>query len=241
MGIAGPDREHVHFRRSAQASRRGYPAAAGPLVLVLVLQGTPLALNAGTLDVVVADRDGRPVREVVVVATPVASKTAAPSTWSGRPPTVSIAQRNKEFVPYVTAVQAGTAISFPNEDDILHTVYSFSKTKKFTLPLYKDKPPAPVVFDQAGVVVLGCNIHDWMVAYVYVLETPYFGITGNDGRVRLKGLVPGEYELAVRHPRKSKRGSSPPRRVQVDNNTPVPFRFTLALKPEWRPRRANNN
>lgn len=201
-------------------------------------------LQAGELDVLIKDDSGNPVKDAVVLATSLTDKSAkaeaspgAQGESSKQPPTATIAQINEEFVPYVTAIRVGTAVSFPNKDDILHNVYSFSKAKKFQLPLYKDEPPAPVVFDKPGVVILGCNIHDWMVAYVYVLETPYFAKTDSSGRAELKGLPPGDYKVQVRHPRKRKRGSSPAQRILVGMEATKQSQFVIALKPEWRPQR----
>ena len=95
----------------------------------------------------------------------------------------------------MTAVQVGTSILFPNKDNIRHHVYSLSSAKKFELPLYKGVPAEPVVFDKEGFVTLGCNIHDWMIAYVAVLGTPYFQVTGREGHALLKNLPPGQYTL----------------------------------------------
>ncbi len=237
MGLAGLIRKGKLFALGAPPNGRGRPAMAGLLGLTLALQGISFDLMAGDLDVSVTDREGRPIQHVVVSVAPIrGTKTALPKPL-GKRPMVIIAQRNKEFVPYVTAIQTGTAVSFPNQDDILHNVYSFSRAKKFELPLYKDRPPALIVFDQPGVVVLGCNIHDWMVAYVYVLETPYFATTDANGSTRLEGLAPGEYELQVQHPRKSKRSSAPLRQILIKRKTVEHIEFVLALKPEWRPTR----
>lgn len=205
---------------------------------IVLFLGIVTQLEAAGVNVVVADQEGQPLQDVVVLATPLGPARAAAEAKleNGGRPTVTISQQNKEFVPYVTAVRMGTAISFPNQDNILHNVYSFSKAKRFELPLYKDKAPEPVVFDKPGVVVLGCNIHDWMVAYVYVLETPYFAKTGPTGKAQLVGLPVGEYEVRARHPRKSKRGSSPPQHVHVKNDLQH-IELVLALKPEWRPQR----
>jgi hypothetical protein len=110
----------------------------------------------------------------------------------------------------VSAVRVGTAVRFPNQDNIRHHVYSFSPAKKFELPLYKGSEAAPVVFDRPGLVVLGCNIHDWMVGYLYVLETPWFGRTDAEGRVVLSGIPETPLEIAALHPR-AKSPDAPPR------------------------------
>ncbi len=84
-----------------------------------------------------------------------------------------------------TSSRCGSAsyVQFPNKDNIRHHVYSFSAARKFELPLYSGTPAQPVLFDKVGVVKLGCNIHDWMIGYIYVTETPYFGKSNAEGRV----------------------------------------------------------
>ncbi|NIR32565.1 MAG: methylamine utilization protein [Gammaproteobacteria bacterium] len=185
-----------------------------------------------------SDDEGRPLADVVVSADRVGaggrSKEAAPV--NGERPTATIAQIDKQFVPYVTAIRVGTAVTFPNYDEILHNVYSFSRAKTFQLPLYKDTSPEPVVFGEPGVVVLGCNIHDWMVAYVYVLETPWFSKTTSEGRATLE-VPPGEYLVEVRHPRRNRRASTPARELRLQEGARAELEFRVTLKPEWRPER----
>jgi len=162
------------------------------LVALVVLLSTPLF--AGTLDVRVQDPHGSIVRDAVVYAVP-----------EGRPlplarKTAVMDQKNRMFIPHVLAVQTGTAVRFPNSDDIRHHVYSFSPAKPFQLPLYKGTPANPVIFDKAGVVTLGCNIHDQMSAFIIVVDTPYFERTGGDGRVTLRDVEPGKYAVHVWYP-----------------------------------------
>ena len=97
-------------------------------------------------------------------------------------------------------IQAGTLVTFPNSDNTLHHVYSFSPAKTFELPLYSGKRAPPVLFDTPGIVTLGCNIHDWMVAHVVVLDSPWHARSGDDGGVLLRA-PPGEYMLRVWHER----------------------------------------
>lgn len=108
-------------------------------------------------------------------------------------------QIDKEFVPLVVPVQVGAAVSFPNKDNIRHHVYSFSPAKRFELKLYSGVPAKPVVFDRPGPVTLGCNIHDWMVGYIYVVDTPWFGKTSADGVASFE-LPAGDYVVKVWHP-----------------------------------------
>ena len=119
----------------------------------------------------VADSAGAPVFEAVVYLVPTGAKPAV----TPRPGVMD--QANKEFLPLVVPVQLGASVSFPNKDNIRHHVYSFSPAKVFQLKLYSGTPSKPLVFDKPGVVVLGCNIHDWMVGYIYVVDTPYFAKT----------------------------------------------------------------
>ncbi|MGE8500488.1 MAG: methylamine utilization protein [Pseudomonas sp.] len=109
-------------------------------------------------------------------------------------------QKAQQFVPNVLAVRTGTAVSFPNSDDIRHHVYSFSVAKRFELRLYQGTPSEPVVFDKPGLVVLGCNIHDWMVGYVYVTDDPWFAVSDEQGRIRFEGLPAGRYAVSLWHP-----------------------------------------
>lgn len=109
-------------------------------------------------------------------------------------------QRAKQFAPSVLAVRTGSAVKFPNSDNIRHQVYSFSPAKRFELRLYQGTPSEPVVFDKPGVVVLGCNIHDWMLGYVYVTDDPWFAVSDEHGRVQLKGLPAGTYQTTLWHP-----------------------------------------
>jgi len=184
---------------------------------------------AGSLEITVKDDKGSPLSDAVVYAT---GGTAAPPRK-----TAVIDQRDKQFVPYVTALQAGTAVMFPNSDNIRHHVYSFSPAKKFELPLYSGVPAESVVFDKVGFVTLGCNIHDWMVAYVAVLPTPYFQLTGNDGRAVLKDLAPGHYILQAWHPGLKGPPEALAQKVDVGGATKE-LLFTLPLKPDVRAKRA---
>ena len=111
---------------------------------LLVLVGLRNNLDAGALNVTVRDAGGAAVSDAVVYAQ---RNGATSGLVNGQ---AIIDQRDKQFVPYVTAVQVGTSITFPNSDNIRHHVYSFSPAKKFELPLYKGTPANPIVFSTAG-------------------------------------------------------------------------------------------
>ena len=184
--------------------------------------------GAATLQVQVKDAAGKPLADTVVYAI-----SGAP--FDARKPRapVAVEQVDREFVPYVTVIQAGTTVTFPNRDPILHHVYSFSPAKKFELPLYIGTPAAPVVFDKPGPVALGCNIHDWMVAYIYVVATPHFAKTTADGKAHLEGLPAGPYEARVWHPRL--RGEAMTKPITLADDEEGHITFALSLKPESRP------
>jgi len=169
----------------------------------------------------VADSAGAPVGEAVVYLLPAGAKPAVTS----RPGIVD--QVNKEFLPLVVPVQLGAAVTFPNKDNIRHHVYSFSPAKVFQLKLYSGTPSKPVVFDKPGPVVLGCNIHDWMVGYIYVVDTPYFVKTDLTGTATLDNLPAGDYELRIWHP--YSRDEFPPRAIKLTDGTTESAAFRLEL------------
>ena len=135
------------------------------------------------------------VVDAVASLEPVAG-TALPE----QPPPAVMDQRSLAFAPHVLAVQRGAQVAFPNSDQVRHHVYSFSPAKRFELRLYAGNEAAPVRFEQAGVVTLGCNIHDRMLGYVVVLDTPWFAVSGTDGIASIKAPA-GSYRLRVWHAR----------------------------------------
>lgn len=119
-----------------------------------------------------------------------APSQAAPGTMA------EMSQRQRAFVPGVLAIQTGTAVNFPNFDTVRHHVYSFSPTKPFEIKLYSGTPAKPVVFDKPGTATLGCNIHDRMIAYIHVVNTPYVGVTDGMGRVTID-VPDGEHKVRI--------------------------------------------
>lgn len=192
------------------------------------------AAHAGELRIRVTEAAGEPIADAVVVAVPERADGGADAL----PGRAVMDQMGKEFVPYVLPVAAGTAVDFPNHDSIRHHVYSFSAPKRFELPLYIGRPAAPVRFDTPGVVVLGCNIHDWMIAYVYVADSPYFTRTGSDGTAALGPLPAGRYQVRVWHPRLDGSEAATVQPHQVPASGAVEVRWQLALKPDFRIPRA---
>jgi plastocyanin len=189
--------------------------------------------RAGGIAVTVNDSRGVPVADAVVYADAAGDSRGTPRSHSA-----VIDQQNQQFVPYVSAIQVGTAVTFPNKDNIRHHVYSFSPAKKFELPLYAGIPAQPVLFDKEGIVTLGCNIHDWMLAYVVVLRTPFYQVTGGDGRAHLRSVPAGTYKLQVWQPRMRGSPESLAQTVEVSGADEKEAAFNLDLKPEWRSKKA---
>jgi plastocyanin len=157
-------------------------------VLALVADGAAAALT------VQVEARGGPLPDAV------ASLHSEAAVAAVRAGTAEMDQREGQFLPRVLPVVVGTEVAFPNSDKVRHHVYSFSPAKRFELPLFSGRAATPVRFDRPGVATLGCNIHDWMIAYVVVLDTPYFARTADDGRAALQA-PPGRYRLRVWHER----------------------------------------
>jgi plastocyanin len=157
--------------------------------------------SAGTLHVKVVDNHGQPVAGVAVYA--VASDPArhATATSVHDAPTATMDQAHNAFVPHVLIVQAGTSVLFPNNDVVSHHVYSFSDAKTFEFGLYKGNAHPPLLFETPGLVVLGCNIHDSMLGYILVVDTPHYALTDRSGALALESLPAGDYALHVWTPR----------------------------------------
>ena len=197
-----------------------------------VLLNLPLLSYAAEFSVVVNSTSDKLIKDAVITLT---SKNKRKLT-SGK--TYIIDQINKTYVPHVTVIPAGNEISFPNKDNIRHHVYSFSETKKFELPLYEGTPTEPVKFNKSGIAVLGCNIHDWMRGYIFITDTPYYGLSGVSGSTTIKNVPKGKYSLRVWHPRLKNQSEQKPIIVKVTNKKTTPHQLKISLKPAFKIRRA---
>jgi len=210
--------------------RKLLPASMFGLALAASLAHAQTAEIAAT----VTDQQGRPVADAVLIAVPVDGNMRP----AQRPREGSVDQVDKEFSPRVTVVQLGAPVTFPNHDDVRHQVYSFSAAKRFELPLYAGVPSQPIVFDKPGVVVLGCNIHDWMVGYIYVSESPFFAKTGKDGKAVLTELPPRAYVVRVWHPQLETSEDTTHKTIDATRDRRTEAAWTVKLKQEVRVRRA---
>jgi plastocyanin len=135
-----------------------------------------------------------------IAATVVTLRSTDPSRPVAKPTAAVMDQMDRQFVPHVLVIPVGSQVIFPNSDTVSHQVYSFSPANKFQLPLYRGKPYPPVPFAHEGLVTLGCNIHDQMRAYVYVVEAQYYGRTDTAGKWSVADVEPGEYTVNIWHP-----------------------------------------
>jgi plastocyanin len=188
---------------------------------------------AANLDVQVSDRSGKPVKDVVVtISDGRSSNTGDSRSWI-------MDQLNMRFEPQVLVVPVHALVKFPNSDAVSHQVYSFSKPKSFQLPLYKGQIHAPVSFDTPGLVVLGCNIHDEMIGYIYVTSARWFGKTDAGGELNFSDINAVNVNVTIWSPYIADKEATLTREVAVDSGTVVvKFNLEKALRnaPEPRPR-----
>lgn len=187
-------------------------------------------LWAANLTVQVTDKAGATIENAVVYAESVnKSNVVATAPAITGAMSANIEQKNKRFIPLVTVVQTGSNISFPNRDTVRHHVYSFSPVKTFELKLYSGVPTNPILFDKAGTAVLGCNIHDQMVAFVQIVDTPYFAKTDNKGKATITGLPNGQYVLKAWHYALAKENKIVESNIDVSSD--LQANVVLELKP----------
>lgn len=164
---------------------------AARIAIAAALGWAGLSAQAAPQAIQVTNEAGQPLAQAAVSVYVKGVRATAPANA-----TANMAQKGRAFQPTLLVVQTGTPVLFPNFDTVRHHVYSFSAIKKFEIKLYAGTPAAPVVFDKAGTATLGCNIHDQMLGYVHVVDTPYFGVTGADGQVNLD-LPAGEHRVQI--------------------------------------------
>lgn len=222
-GLLAACASDVGPRRRPRSRRRR--ASGTALATVVVALATVVVARAAEITGKVVDSEGAPLAGAVVFVDelPPGAPTPAPAAR-----TASMDQVQKQFVPHVLPVVAGTEVSFPNHDQIHHHVYSFSRTKTFELPLYKGEDASPVKFDQLGAAKIGCNIHDWMDAVIVVVPTPYYAVTDDAGLFVLRDLSSGSHGVVAWHERQ--RAATARQAVEVVDNTP-PITVTVDVAP----------
>jgi plastocyanin len=159
---------------------------------------TAIALStaafAADVEVIVHTPDGAPVANAVVSVPGDLSAVPAPAEMP------SMEQRDQQFNPFVLVVREGAEVVFPNRDRVRHHVYSFARGNRFELELYGREEERTVRFEVAGGVPIGCNIHDDMLAFIRVVDTPHAVVTDATGTARLSGISDGAQTVTVWHP-----------------------------------------
>jgi plastocyanin len=198
----------------------------GLRLLCLFVWCSAVAAHAGTLIVRITDGHGHPVSDAVVTI----DRPALPSTAS----THYIDQKNETFVPYVEVMHPGDSVVFRNSDNTRHHVYSFSPIGAFQFILSPGESSSPVVLKSAGIIALGCNIHDRMIAYL-LITTDQAQATAQQGQARFDDLLPGRYTVQVWHPQLWPGHAKASAMVDVPAEGAAPdASFTLRLMPDPR-------
>lgn len=166
------------------------------IACAFVLLASPA--SAVSANVTVVDKSGRPLAEAVVELSSDMRPLAAAEI---KPPSEAIIdQRHETFLPLVTVIRKGGRVIFTNNDTTMHQVYSFSPIRQFAFEIDEGQRSTPVVFDKAGVAAIGCNIHDRMITYVYVADTPFAAKTDSRGVASFDELPAGNYRGTAWHP-----------------------------------------
>jgi len=190
------------------------------LTSLLLAVCLPPDANALDIHINVTDQHGVVVSGAVVSLVPVGDRHPVEHEMLA-----VMDQRGLAFIPQVIAVATGSRVEFPNSDALRHQVYSFSTPKRFELKLYSNQSTPSILFDKPGLVTLGCNIHDWMRGYIYVMDEPYFSVTDDTGDTSLD-VPPGTYHLVARHPRQKSEASNV---ITVDDAQPGMFAITIHI------------
>jgi plastocyanin len=140
---------------------------------------TLMCSSAIAKSIKISDQFGNPLKNVVVSLT-----TTDAITGDKLVPAI-MDQIDKQFAPQVLVIQKNQTVFFPNNDDIRHHLYSFSKPKPFEFKMFKGGESKKLTFEHPGIVVLGCNIHDQMVGYIYVTDKQYTVMTNDQGIAKL--------------------------------------------------------
>ena len=196
--------------------------AALAVALALAL---PALAQAADLTVSVTNLAGAPVADAVVMVRPASGTPPGPIRFAW--PMV-VEQRDMQFRPFVLVAPVGAEVAFPNRDPFRHHVYSFSPAKPFELKLYGTDEERSIRFDKPGVIALGCNIHDQMVAFIKVVDTPYAAKTNAAGAAIVRDLPPGGATLKLWRPYLRAPGNEITRAVTVGQGIES---FSIELRP----------
>ena len=213
--------------RSRARRRAGREALAPSLGIFLALGAAPGLATSATLSITLLQQNGKPLPQAVVTVHSLDGAAKA------SPPIHAVMdQVNQAFTPDLLVIPVHSTVSFPNSDTTSHEVYSFSPAHPFQLPLYRGKPYPPEHFDKVGLVTLGCNIHDFMLAYIVVTDASFYGEADARGNWSLSALPAGRYRIEIWHPRLTG-AEHPTREVTVGeaDRAAISIRLEKGLRP----------
>jgi plastocyanin len=112
---------------------------------------------------------------------------------AGKPPELDNVKC--EFVPHVQIIPAGK-LDVVNKDPVLHNSHGYyGKRTAFNMAQPNQGQTIQTDLDRAGIVRVDCDVHGWMEGWVYVVDNPYYAITGADGKFNITDVPPGTYKL----------------------------------------------
>jgi plastocyanin len=210
-------------------------AMASAVFIVLLASGA-ISCQAAGIIATVTDEGGQPLPDAVVSVVATGTTRIAPSN---RLATAMIDQRDETFVPGVVVVERGGSVTFRNSDRTRHHIYSFSPIRQFEFVQKPDEILPPVTFDVPGVAAIGCNIHDNMIAYVYVTEAPRSAVTDSKGRAEVADLPAGTFIATVWHPRLRPKVVPPSQHVTLESSDTT-LAVTISVLPPRRVRHSQS-
>ncbi len=227
-------------RHTLSVANRIFNAAAAVVigVVLLLASGCPkspahkTAAKEGpvrtsmTLLVTVRDERGNPLKDALVYWV---HKEPKEHTAPTRQKAVVVIAKSA-FHPFVLPAPLGTSIRFTNRDKVLHHIYSISEAKAIDILLNKGASSAPVRLNKAGIVVLGCAIHDRMVGYLYAMEYKHFSLTGAEGTAELAGLPFRAVDIRLWHPSMTTSSEEITKRVSPSPDGRVGVDFVVSLQ-----------
>ena len=107
------------------------------------------------------------------------------------------------YVPHVAGAQVDQTIEFHNSDAFLHNVHGSPKDSRgWNVALSRQGAERKITVDHPEVMIsVRCDLHPWMQGWLGVVDHPYFGVTGPDGRVTMPNVPAGDYTIGVWHER----------------------------------------
>ncbi|MEP7041984.1 MAG: methylamine utilization protein [Dokdonella sp.] len=192
------------------------------------LMSPGIVAHATELVVLVVGQRFSPVADAVIEV-----RGDADVTQSFAPVTRIIDQRGETFIPYVEIFRPGDRVEFHNSDRTRHHVYSFAQAKSFEFVIAPGNSAPEVTLDHSGEIAVGCNIHDHMIAHLYVSDAAYVAKTGSDGRVVFASLPKGHVTVRVWHPQLRPGRAQPEQRLTLQDEA-ANLTFLMQLLPDPR-------